>query len=97
MRHSIGKLVGLAAAVGLAVSMVGVSSIANARSANGSKAGTDDKEVAQTDPGPAFEQVDSIPMLTRPHSWQASTTTRSSSGRRRSSRISWSSRSRATT
>lgn len=71
MRHSIGKLVGLAAAVGLAVSMVGVSSIANARSANGSKAGTDDKEVAQTDPGPAYEQVDSMTMLTRPHSWHA--------------------------
>jgi hypothetical protein len=70
MRHSIGKLVGLAATVGLAVGAVGLSSIASARSADGSKEGSGAKEVAQTDP-PAYEAVDSIPMLTRPYSWHA--------------------------
>jgi hypothetical protein len=69
MRHSIGKLAGLAAAIGLTVGMVGASSIADARTANRSK-GSDDAAVAQTDPGPAYEQVESIPMLTRPYSWR---------------------------
>jgi hypothetical protein len=70
MRHSVGKLVGLAAAVGLTVGAIGASSIADARTATRSK-GSGDAEVAQTDPGPAFEQVDSIPMLTRLWSWRA--------------------------
>jgi hypothetical protein len=64
MRHSVRKIVGMAAAVGLAVSAIGVSSIATARSAKGS----DESKVAQTDP-PAYEAVESIPMLTRPWSW----------------------------
>jgi hypothetical protein len=66
MRHSLGKLVGLAAAFGLAVGTFGSSSIASARA---SKDGSADKEVAQIDPA-AYEQVDSITMLTRPYSWQ---------------------------
>jgi hypothetical protein len=65
MRHSIGKLVGLAAALGLAVGTFGSSSIASARA---SKDGSAAKEVAQIDPA-AYEQVDSMTMLTRPHSW----------------------------
>jgi hypothetical protein len=71
MRHSVGKWFGLVAAASLAVGGFGVSSIANARYANGSKAGSDDKEVAQADPGAAYEEVDSFTMLTRPHSWHA--------------------------
>jgi hypothetical protein len=67
MRHSIGKLVGLAAALGLAVGTFGSSSIASARAAKASN-GSDDKEVVQIDPS-AYEQVDSFTMLTRPYSW----------------------------
>ena len=67
MRHSIGKLVGLAAAASLALGTLGSISIANARSANASG----DDKAAEADPGPAYEAVDSIPMLTRPWSWHA--------------------------
>ena len=64
MRHSIGKLVGLAAAIGLAVGTLGSSSIASARAAKGSE-----EQVSQTDPGAGLEEVDSFTMLTQPYSF----------------------------
>jgi hypothetical protein len=67
MRHSIEKLVGLAAAVGLTVAALGSSSIASARS-GGASARSNEKEIVQIDPS-EYEQVDSFTMLTRPYSW----------------------------
>jgi hypothetical protein len=69
MRHSIGKLVGLAAALALTVGST-FGSIASARSAKAANE-SDGKETAQVDLGAAYEQVDSFTMLTRPHSWHA--------------------------
>jgi hypothetical protein len=53
-RSKIGRIAGLVAAVGLTLG----SGASLAASAQGST------------PAPVYEQVDSIPMLTRPHSWQ---------------------------
>ena len=63
-----GKLVGLAAVIVTAVGSVGASSIASARS-NAAASAPDESAVAQGDPGSAYEQVESIPMLTHPYSW----------------------------
>lgn len=64
MRPSIGKLVGLAAAVGLTAGTLGLSSIASARATNEAAA---NNEAAET--VPAYEEIDSFTMLTRPWSW----------------------------
>jgi hypothetical protein len=64
MRHSIGKLVGLAAAIGLTVGTLGSSSIASARAAKGSE-----EQASQAEPSAALEQVDSFTLLTKPYSF----------------------------
>jgi hypothetical protein len=67
MRHSLGKLVGLAVAASLALGTLGSVSIANARSASTSG----DGKVAEGNGEAAYEAVESFPMLTRPWSWHA--------------------------
>jgi uncharacterized protein DUF6491 len=58
------KLLGLAAAAGLAAGTVALSPIASARSA-------DSNAARAVEPGPAYEEVDSFWMHSRPYSWSA--------------------------
>jgi hypothetical protein len=60
------KLFGLAAAAGLAVGAFALSPIASARSTEQGK-----DSVRQVEPGPAYEEVDSFWMHSRPYSWSA--------------------------
>ena len=60
-RSSITKLATLGVVAGLTVG-------SGASFASGANAHADERNAAKR--SPAFEQVDSIPMLTRPHSWQ---------------------------
>jgi hypothetical protein len=60
-----GKFVGLTAAIALAVGVLGTG-VASARSAT---AASSEERALQNDEQSAYEQVDSIPMLTRPYSW----------------------------
>ena len=59
------KLLGLAAAAGLAAGTVALSPIASARSADSNDA------ARAVEPGPAYEEVDSFWMHSRPYSWSA--------------------------
>ena len=61
------KLFGLAATAGLAAGTIALTPIASARPAS-----TQSKETApEVEPGPAYEQVDSFWMHSRPYSWSA--------------------------
>jgi hypothetical protein len=60
------KLFGLAAAAGLTAAAVASSPIASARSSEPSK-----DAAREIEPGPAYEQVDSFWMHSRPYSWSA--------------------------
>ena len=60
------RLFGLAAAAGMIAGAIALSPIASARSTEQSR-----DSVRQVEPGPAYEEVDSFWMRSRPYSWSA--------------------------
>lgn len=53
------------------LAILGVAAVLTLSSAAGSAAGARSANLAAATTAASFERVDSIPMLTRPHSWQA--------------------------